>query len=106
MKQIKHKVFTLLIFLLLITNLGCEGYRCGTGKIVDSKSDLPLDSVLCKIDNELFVYSDSIGHYELCGRFSGCVPDCPDIQIEFSKKGYKTQIIKNPNKDIIRLEKD
>ena len=99
--------YSILVILSLFTN--CEGSKCGKGTVRDAITDKPLDSVLCKIDRKnstTQVYTDSVGKFELCGPFGGCVPDCPDINIEFTKKGYKTQIITNPWEEIIRLEKE
>ncbi len=86
---------------------GCEGYRCAEGTVYESGTDIPIDSVLCKVltgTEEL--YTDSLGRYEVCNVFSGCVPDCPEIEVEYSKPGYLTLILTNPNRDDIFLEKE
>lgn len=102
-------VILLFTAIFLLVNLSsCEGMRCAEGTIYDKSTQKPLDSVQCKIltfDNRV-MYSDSVGHYEVCNGFGGCVPDCSDIEIEFSKQGFKTTKIKNPDyKQAIYLEK-
>jgi hypothetical protein len=106
-KIIRSVSFLILITILFLFSYGCEGYRCAGGVISDSMTHKPLDSVLCKVvTGSNKVYSDSTGKYEVCNNFGGCVPKCPDIEVEFSKTGYLTKIIKNPNKDNIYLDKD
>lgn len=103
---IRVAIITLTIsgFIMIVS---CEGYRCGEGIVYDSQTNLPLDSVLCKVSKgDEKVYTDSTGKYNLCNPFGGCVPDCPDIVIEFSKTGYKSQKVTNPNKSDIYLEKE
>ena len=90
-------------FLVLI---GCEGERCGQGIVYDSKTKVPLDSVLCTSNGSDKIYTDSIDKYYLCGPFGGCIGGCPDVEIEFSKSGYKSQKVTNPNKSDIFLEKE
>jgi hypothetical protein len=34
------------------------------------------------------MYTAKDGRFDI-GTFCGCVPDCPDIIVSFSKKGYK-----------------
>ena len=112
MKLIKEtKMNFLKSFLLSLTLIlffsSCEGYRCADGIIYDSETQLPLDSVKCvALTGSITVYSDSTGFYSLCNNFSGCVPDCPDLQVEYSKFGYKTKTRTNPNKDDIYLERE
>ena len=73
---------------------------------MDLHTEQPIDSVLCQIDSVRFAYTDSLGQYEVCGRFGGCVPDCQDILVIYSKKGYKTLSLLNPEASVIRLEKE
>lgn len=91
-------VITTITFLFSLTSLtSCEGYSCGKGIIYDRQTNEPLDSVLCKVlTGSEIQYSDSLGHYEVCNPFGGCVPDCPDIVVEFSKNGYKPKKATNP----------
>ena len=93
--------FLILIFFLF----SCEGSRCGEGIVKDSSSNQPIDSVFCKVTNgNNSMYTDSIGKFNLCGDFGGCMP-CKDITIEFSKKGYISQETTNPDNTIILLKK-
>ena len=100
-----------LVILFVIVNLfflsSCEGYRCGSGTIYDSETKVPIDSVMCALTNGCDMqFSDSLGRYNVCDCFTGCVPDCPDITVEFSKTGYKTKSVKNPNKSDIFLDRE
>jgi len=97
-----------LILILGLTFLltSCEGYRCADGTIYDSVTKEPIDSVQCTLTNGFVQYSDSLGKYSICNPFGGCVPDCPDIIVEFSKIGYQTKIVTNPNKSDIFLDKE
>ena len=91
-----------LIYLFLLTCVfaSCEGYTCTDGIVKDKNTNLPLDSVLCMDLNakyKLGMYTDSTGKFDLCGNFGGCGRNgCPDINVEFSKAGYKTISIVNP----------
>jgi len=99
----------LIVILGLILFLGsCEGYRCADGIIYDAATKEPIDSVKCTVisADKYVEYSDSLGKYSVCNHFGGCVPDCPDIIIEFSKIGYQTRTITNPNKSDIFLDKE
>ena len=102
----KIKIVSLLIPIILLF-IGCEGYRCAMGFVYDSKSHKVIDSVLCKVLTGTDVrYTDSTGYYIVCNNFGGCVPDCSDIEIEYSKPGYKTKKLTNPEKNDIFLEKE
>ena len=92
------------IFLLI----SCEGYVDYAGVIYDAQTKEPLDSVKCvlvafKRDN-LITYSDSTGNYYVSTPLVGCVPNCGEYDVEFSKCGYKTQILKAPTN--VHLEKE
>ena len=84
----------------------CEGYRCAEGTIYEFGTKEPIDSVKCTVKssdcNNSIAYSDSLGKYSVCNCFGGCVPDCADIIVEFSKKGYTAKTLTNPkyNSDI------
>jgi len=101
------------VCLLLVTALflclmySCEGELCADGTICDIKTKKPIDSVRCAVLSGTQVeFSDSIGKYSVCNDFGGCVPKCPDIEIEFSKTGYETKVVTNPKpKDVIYLKK-
>lgn len=108
--RLKYKNFRIIGYVLLLGVLiltGCEGYRCAGGNIYDAETKAPLDSVQCKCLTSYDIqYSDSTGYYVICNGMSGCVPDCPDIEVEYSKPGYKTLKITNPDKNDIFLDKE
>ena len=81
--------------------LSCEGSRLGKGIVYDNQKQIPLDSVMHKDVNESFIlYTDSSGLYSIEGPFGGCISECPDYKVEFSKTGYKSNTIENPNGNI------
>lgn len=86
--------FRLLIFLLTIATLcGCEGDIYGGGTVVSSVDDKPIDNVLIIWTNYFdSCRTDSNGHFSI-GSFVGCVPECPQLQLFFSKDGYKNQYL-------------
>ena len=90
------------LFVMSIFIMSCEGYRCGDGKVYDADTLEPLDSVFCEVlTGSETQYTDSTGHFDVCNNLGGCVPDCSDIKIRFTKSGYKSKEIKNPeNTDI------
>jgi phage baseplate assembly protein gpV len=87
---------------------GCEGIVGYTGVIYDAQTEEPLDSVQCVIvafrDRDFHTYSDSTGNYLVSTPLVGCVPNCGKYEVEFSKRGYKTQTIKAPAN--VYLEKE
>lgn len=71
----------------------CEGIVLGGGKIVSSKDQKPIDSVLVYWTNgKIKTYSDSSGMFKH-EMFCGCVPDCPDLELIFYKKGFETKYL-------------
>jgi hypothetical protein len=88
------------IFCILIA-VACEGNKYGSGIVYDQQANIPLDSVKYETlhDNEI-KYTDSLGKYDASGPFGGCLSDCPDYKVEFSKSGYKTKRVVNADKDI------
>jgi hypothetical protein len=108
MKKLRSIWYLCIIILPVIIILNsCEGMRCAIGHVYDAESNKPLDRVFCiALTGTDKQYSDSTGHYSLCNNFGGCIPRCPDIEVEYSKTGYKTKKLTNPNKDNIYLEKE
>lgn len=91
---------------LLFLHASCEGYRCAEGVIKDSQTKKLLDSVTVKVISGNEVQStDSTGTYSVCNKFTSCVPDCPDIIVQFSRKGYTTLTLTNPTEKVIYLGK-
>lgn len=97
--------------LLIIISLGlfilssCEGYQCAVGTVYDSSNNEPLDSVLCISNGGDELLTDSTGSFDVCGPFGGCVRECPEVEVNFSKDGYITQI-KTDNFESVYLEKE
>lgn len=75
---------------ILLLTVGCEGYECSHGAVYDLDTKMPIDSVLCVSNGGENAYTDSFGRYdEVCSPFGGCMPKCSELEIEFSKEGYK-----------------
>jgi hypothetical protein len=88
----KFLPFILALFLSILS--GCEGVSCGMGRVYDSSTLLPLDSVLCVSNGNEQLQTDSTGSFDLCGPFGGCTfGGCPDVEIEFSRAGYQSQYL-------------
>jgi hypothetical protein len=101
--------FFIVIFGFILIFNSCEGFRCAEGTIYDIDTRIPIDSVKCIVigshpDNVQF--SDSIGKYNVCGNWGHCYPHCPDITVQFSKMGYETKIVTNPDKSDIYLKRE
>ena len=103
---------TFLLFMLSILCSSCDCISEGHGVVVDSATSLPLDSVVAKSymdkvrDNayEGEMVTDATGEFTGSTGLTGGVFGCPDLVIEFSKTGYETKAVTNPN-DTIRLVK-
>lgn len=101
-------IYSFVIIAIISLSIGCEGSNCADGVVYDAVTNTPLDSVSYKrLGNDpIEKYTDSTGIYYMCGVFGGCVPDCPDMSIEFSKPGYVSQSYRNPDTKNIYLEKE
>ncbi|MGC4232172.1 MAG: hypothetical protein QM594_04270 [Niabella sp.] len=99
----KRLVSPLLALLLLLCLESCEGYKCADGTVIDKATNLPLDSVLVEVvtAGSRTIYTDTSGKFDVCNRMGGCVPNCKDIMVKFSKNNYKTVTLTNPEKDAI-----
>jgi len=86
----------ILVFVFVLSS--CEGYVDYKGIVYDAQTKAPLDSVKCVIVtcSECIAYSDSLGNYYVTTGLVGCVPNCGEYEVEFSKPGYKTQTVKAP----------
>lgn len=100
---IKISIYNILLFSIPFILNSCEGYRCSEGIVVDSITQAPLDSVMIEVvtDNSEIYYTDAEGNFDVCNKMSGCVPDCKDITIRFSRNNYSSKTITNPEKDIV-----
>ena len=107
-KKVKSHIFNLIYTANLLTFLtSCEGYSTAKGLVRDKATDMPLDSVLCKVTpSEMQVYTDSSVKYDVHNPMGGCAGGCKDIAVEFAKKDFKTVIRTQENASgIIRMEK-
>ena len=102
-KYIPVKILLVSLGLFLITS--CECRRIAHGVIVDETTQLPLDSVRVEgLTITLYdVYSDSSGNYSIGTSMTGAVGGCPDYKVSYSKEGYQTQVIENPEKSTIYM---
>jgi hypothetical protein len=67
---------------------------------------MPLNQILIEANNyheNEQIYTDSVGRFVVDGAFGGCMPDCPDIIIKLSKKGYQSMEIKNSTDTVFYL---
>ncbi len=87
--------------------LSCECRRSANGQILDESTLLPLDSVNVKGLSVLFNedVSDSAGNYILGSTMTGTVGGCPDLKVTYSKEGYETLTMTNPDDEIIYMKK-
>jgi len=101
-------VRSMIIGLIGMFIVSCEGYSCAKGFVYDSSTKVPIDSVLCEaITGRAKAYTDSLGAYEVCNIMGGCVNGCKDITVRYSKKGYKTKEVTEPeNASKIYLDKE
>ena len=89
----KSKLLLLTLFIVCFIILSCEGNRIAKGIVYDTETMEPLDSVYCEnlsTDKPYVMYTDSTGSYFMSGDFAGCVPECPDLIVRFSKPGRNT----------------
>ena len=102
----KIVLFLPVVAILVLALAGCEGYRCGNGKVMDKATNQLLDSVFCEaVTSNQSMYTDSTGSFNVCNKISGCVPKCKDIVVRLSRQGYKTVTLENPEDVIIYMEK-
>lgn len=103
----KFRIYSAVILIPVLFSIGCEGETCADGIVYDAETKIPLDSVFYKSLGRYkdSAYTDTTGAYSMCGTFGGCVPDCPDLNMQFSKKGYVSQEHRNPDRKSIYMEK-
>ena len=104
----------LFAFLIIFSMNGCDCITDGNGVVVDSETNLPLDSVVAKsyidygkrksYENEMT--TDSLGNFTGSTKMTGGFFGCPDLEIELSKSGYITKKVTNPYSDTIKLIKE
>lgn len=101
LKRIIVKTLLTSLGLFLITS--CECSRSAKGVIIDETTQLPMDSVRVEgLTISLYhIYSDSVGKYFISTKMTGAVGGCPDYKVSYSKEGYQTQVVVNPEKSNI-----
>jgi hypothetical protein len=101
-----QKVISYLILALFLS--GCDCIQKGGGVVLDAATNLPIDSVkirrMSKRESELAFYSGKDGSFE-ARYISGGLWGCPDLKLEISKEGYRSQRVVNPRNDTIYLSK-
>ena len=106
-KNLLLLTFFIIIFVFVFLLSSCEGIVNAEGIIYDSSTEEPICDVKCQILPEgIIKFSDSLGKYYVTTGMTNCVPKCPDIDVKFSKTGYKTKIVTNPKKSDIFLDKE
>jgi hypothetical protein len=98
-KRLTLKAIMIFGLVLLLSSCDCV-FHC-SGTVYDSYTKQPIDSVKCtpiplstrtgKMD-----FSDSLGIYSVSSGLMGCFFKPSTAKVEFSKQGYKTQIVKTP----------
>jgi hypothetical protein len=88
--------------LIVLAACGCEGYRTSTGIVRDRATNLPMDSVFCVVTTgtERKVTGED-GFFSVQNDVDNCFKKCQDLNIEFSKNGYKKSYATNPGKDVV-----
>ena len=100
--RINFSAFALISLSFLLPS--CEGFHVARGTVVDASSRKPLAGVLCEaINGGSAQTTDSTGRFEVTGPFGGCLPNCPEITMRFSKDSYKVYQVANPAYDTIIL---
>ncbi|WP_123776128.1 hypothetical protein [Brumimicrobium aurantiacum] len=106
MKLAKYYTIKLATFSIAsVLFLSCECRQEASGIILDKNTNEPIDSVIVRgeegMDGE--VYSAEDGSYAIDGGMTGAVKGCPDSKVSFSKEGYETMYVTNPNEKTIYL---
>jgi len=97
---------SLVLSLAIVLLCACEGNRYVRGVVKDKNTGRLLDSVLCHATTSgMKVVTDSTGHFEVRNPRGGCIPDCKDIVVQFTRMGYKMLEVVNPSDTIFYLQK-
>jgi hypothetical protein len=95
-----------LLCLLSVILMACEGMKNANGVVLEYPSKIPIEGVLCTvIETGEVTFTDTKGNYVAEGPFGSCMFNCKDMTIQFSKNGYSTIRILNPENPIIYLKK-
>ena len=98
---------TIILLIIGVTIISCDCHQNVSGKVLDSDSKKPLDSVYVhKISREYGKYTSENGTFELDAT-SGGLFGCPPMKIVLNKKGYeqKEEEIENSGNKTIFLTK-
>ena len=101
----KTSFFTLLFGSFL--QISCEGAKCTDGTVLDAVTGKSLDNVsVMVLSGKKIMYTDSSGKFSVCNKVSSCMSGkCKQIVVQFSKNGYRSVTLDNPEKGIlVRLE--
>ena len=104
-KMTSNIQYCILIILISILIVSCESISGGSGTILVTKDNSPVDSaqIILLLDGKYVdtVYSDQNGKFQI-EHLVSCIPKCPESRLLISKIGYQTVDI-NLNKE---YEKD
>ena len=105
--MIKNITNGIIILIIGISTVACDCHQNVSGKVLDSNTKKPLDSVYVhKITKDYGEYTSEKGIFELSAT-SGGLFGCPPMKIILNKKGYeqKAEEIENSGNKIIYLTK-
>jgi hypothetical protein len=89
---------------LIFLFISCEGMRIPEGTVLDKSTGKALDSVRCTvIETGENLLTDSTGKFYLEGPFGSCMRECKEVSVQFSKEGYQTLLLINPEQDFVYL---
>lgn len=98
----------ILILIIGITTIACDCHQNVSGKVLDSATKKPLDSVYVhKITKDYGEYTSENGIFEL-SAVSGGLFGCPPMKIILQKEGYEQieeEIDNSENKTILLTKK-
>src|SRR5690554_2170846 len=99
-KYISFKIILVLFCAFFV--ISCECRRDASGVIMDETTQKPLDSVKVEaLTITLYsVFSDSLGNYSIGTGMTGATGGCPDYKVSFSKEGYYSQVLVNPDGNV------
>ena len=109
-----HYLKLIIVSFSLFIFSSCERHLVLSGKVIDSTTNEPIDSVFVEFNggkkgnfnkSHCETYTDSTGTYET-SMMIGCAFGCYDVMSSFSKNGYKTKQEFNFEKGIVVLEKE
>lgn len=108
------KIIKIFLCFAILTLIACESQQHISVTVVDKDSGEVLDSVFVQVNagkngsydkNSADGFTDENGKYETY-MMIGCSFGCYDIQMSYSKSGYKNLIQLNNTSGTISLEKE